>query len=92
MTHDWTREEQIKTGRIVERLAWPGYLLSLYYEVWGEVRPLRATFIVELEHNSWREYKAAFDTLEEADKDFDRVKRQHAVEIAKTALRLKRLN
>jgi hypothetical protein len=60
--------------------------------VWGEIRPLRATFIVELEHNSRREYKAAFDTLAEADEDFERMKRKYAVEIAKTALRLKRLN
>jgi len=88
-----TREERLKAGGF-EDLRWPGYRLTLYYEVWSEVKPPHPTFIVELEsnHGLIREYKAAFDTLAEADEDFERMKRKYAVEIAKTALRLRRLN
>jgi len=88
-----TREEALKAGG-VERMRWSGYLLSLYWEVWAEPgrKPLRATYIVELEAGGVRQYKAAFDTLAEADEEFERITRKHAVEIAKTALRLRRLN
>ncbi len=79
----------VKAGGI-EVTRWQGHRLMLYWEVWSEVKPLRPTFIVELESDSHRKYKAAFDTLAEADEDLDRIKQQHAIEIAKTAFRLKR--
>ena len=85
-----TREERIKAGGI-DVMRWPDYMLMLYWEVWSEVKPPRPCFIVELEAAGVRQYKAAFDTLAKADEDFERTKRHHAVEIAKTAFRIRRM-
>jgi hypothetical protein len=75
-----------------EELRFSGFRLMLYREVWGEIRPLRLCFIVELLRADGYppEYKAAFDTIEEADADFLRVKKKYAREIAMVALGINR--
>jgi len=87
-----TREETVKAGKPM-RLDWSTGLsgtLLLSWEVWGEIRPLRAMFTVELEIEGMRRSKVAFDDFQEAVDAMEATKRKYAVDIAKTALRIRR--
>lgn len=80
-------EDMVKAGMPL-RLAWGEGVVQLTWEVWGEIRPLRAMFTVELELNDSRHSKVAFDSFDEALDAMEEIKRKHAVAIARKAMRL----
>ena len=86
------RQARIKAGH-PERVEWGmglGGRIELNWEVWGEIRPLRAMWTVTLEIGEMHRSKAAFDDFEEAVAAMETIKRQYAVDIARLALRIRK--
>jgi hypothetical protein len=82
------RQARIKAGH-AERLDWPGNRMQLSWEVWGEIRPLRAMWLIDHEQGCFST-KQAYDDFGEAIAYFDTLKRENAVAIAMAALRIGR--
>lgn len=82
------RQARIKAGH-PERLDWPDNRVQLSWEVYGEVRPMRAMWLIDHEMGTFSK-KMAYDDFADAIAYFDQLKRENAVAIAVAALRIGR--